>query len=294
MPTPPDAILIAGPTASGKSAFALELAERVGGTIINADSMQVYRDLRVLTARPSPKDERQVPHRLYGHLDGATAYSAGAYAKDVAQVLQDVRDEGRVPIIVGGTGLYFKVLLEGLSPVPEIDPQIRAKWRQRGADETAEALHQELTRRDPVMAERLVPSDRQRLVRALEVIDHTGRSLAAWQEAPGEPILTGDNIEKLVIAPPRAELHTRAHHRFAAMMEEGAVDEVRQLLARKLDPNLPVMRALGVSAIAGLLDGRLDRAAAIEQGTIETRQYIKRQSTWLKKHMMSWNWSSAQ
>jgi len=295
MNTTPSAILIAGPTASGKSAVALALAERLGGTIINADSMQIYKDLRILSARPSSEDEARVPHVLYGHVDAETAYSAGHYAKDVSSALDQVLAASRVPIIVGGTGLYFKVLLEGLSPVPQIDPEIRAKWRTAGRSAEAGTLHAALATRDPEMAARLKPGDRQRIVRALEVMEQTGRSLAHWQTEPGTPVLADHcNILKVVVAPPRPVLHQRANHRFEAMMSAGAVDEVRALMARALDPRALILRALGVSPIAAWLSGQCSEDEAVARGQAETRQYVKRQTTWLRKNMMSWRWLSTQ
>lgn len=294
MSNPPSAILIAGPTASGKSALALAVAERYAGTIINADSMQIYRDLRILTARPSVEDEQRVPHRLYGHVGAETAYSAGHYAKDVQQAIESAEAADQLPIIVGGTGLYFKVLLEGLSPVPDIDPEVRRRWRLAAETETADALHGVLARRDPEMAARLLPADRQRIVRALEVMDQTGRSLATWQETPGTPLIDGDAVAKVVVLPPREILHQRADTRFENMLANGARDEVQALMARNLDPGLPAMRALGVAQISTWLDGTIDRAEALRRGQAETRQYIKRQSTWLRKNMMSWKAISTQ
>lgn len=293
MPSP-TAILIAGPTASGKSALALELAERLNGAIINADSMQVYRDLRVLTARPAVEEEARLPHRMYGHVDAAHAYSAGRYAADAERAFAAVCSEGRLPIFVGGTGLYFQVLLEGLSPVPDIPQAIRSRWRDEAADTPADALHRRLRDTDPEMAARLAPTDRQRIVRALEVVEATGCSLADWQAQPGTPLIDAKDAAKLVIAPPRAILHERANTRFAAMWDAGAVDEVRGLLARDLDPGLPAMRALGVGAIQAWLSGACAREAALEKGQTETRRYIKRQLTWLRKNMIAWKWISTQ
>ena len=294
MPDLPRAILIAGPTASGKSDLAIALAERFGGTIVNADSMQIYADLRVLTARPSSADEARVPHVLYGHMQACEAYSAGHYARDAANALAALKTQQRLPIIVGGTGLYFKVLLEGLSPVPEIDPPIRQKWRKAADVENAGALHAQLATLDPEMAARLAPGDRQRIVRALEVLEQTGRSLARWQETEGMPILASEDVAKFVVAPPRDVLHARAETRFEKMLDAGAVEEVRALLAQDLDPSLPALRALGVGPIGAWLRGEHDRKTALAQGKAETRQYIKRQSTWLKKNMMSWKQTSAQ
>lgn len=291
----PSAILIAGPTASGKSAVAMALAERFNGTIINADSMQIYQDLRVLSARPSSEDEARIPHVLYGHVAADAAYSAGHYAKDVTRALDEVRASRRLPILVGGTGLYFKVLLEGLSPVPEISPEIRTKWRRAAQTNKPGSLHAALAEIDPVMAGRLRSSDRQRIVRALEVREATGRSLADWQTQPGTPVLSNmEKLLKLVVAPPRGVLHQRADTRFEAMMEGGAVEEVRALMAQNLNPSHLILRALGVAPITAWLTGEIDRDAAVKRGQAETRQYIKRQTTWLRKNMMSWKWISTQ
>ena len=220
MPTP-RAILIAGPTASGKSGLAMALAERLGGTVINADSMQVYRDLRILTARPTAEDEARVPHALYGFVSGAEAYSAGRYAVDVASAIAEARAAGRVPIVVGGTGLYFKVLLEGLSPVPPADPLVRDFWRAQARVRPAAELHALLAARDPETAARLMPTDPQRIVRALEVLESTGRSLAEWQRAPGKPVLRERETVRLLVMPERAALDAGIEARFDAMMAGG-------------------------------------------------------------------------
>lgn len=299
MPEPmiqfPSAVLIAGPTASGKSALAMALADRINGTIINADSMQIYRDLRILSARPTVDDEERIPHALYGHVDAAASYSAGHYAKDVSRALEKVRGANRVPVIVGGTGLYFKVLLDGLSPVPAINAEIRAKWRDAGQTWDAGKLHRTLAEMDPQMAAILRPSDRQRMVRALEVKEQTGCSLAHWQGKPGTPVLHDDGtLLKLVVLPPRGVLHARANVRFEQMMARGAVNEVRALMARDLGPSSLVTRALGVRPISEWLAGKRTVESAVERGQAETRQYIKRQTTWLKSNMMSWNKTSAQ
>ena len=290
----PRAILIAGPTASGKSALAMALAERLGGSVVNADSMQIYDALRILTARPSLSDEARIPHVLYGHVQPQEAYSAGHYAKDAAHVIEGLRATDSLPVVVGGTGLYFKVLLEGLSPVPDIDPDIRNRWRSEANKISAESLHQTLARLDPVMAARLEPGDRQRIVRALEVFEHTGRSLAEWQQTGGTPVFNADEVLKLVVAPPRAVLHQRAEDRFEHMMTDGAIEEVEALTKMELDPGQPVLRALGVDPIQRWLRGEISQKDAVNQGQTETRQYIKRQTTWLKKNMMSWNWLSTQ
>lgn len=283
------AILIAGPTASGKSAAALALAEGLGGVVINADSMQVYKELRLLTARPSVEDEARVPHALYGFVPAAEAYSAGRWVEDVSAAIEGAEREGRVPIITGGTGLYFKALLEGLSPIPDIPDEIRGYWRQEAGARNAAELHSLLRERDPEMAERLRPSDPQRLVRALEVLDATGRSLAEWQEEPGTPVLREDEVLRLYVSPPRDLLYERIDARFDAMLDHGALEEVVTLAEQELDPALPAMRALGVKPLIGLIAGVLDRDEAISQAKIETRRYAKRQLTWAKGNMFSWN-----
>ena len=282
------AILIAGPTASGKSALALRLAEEAGGSIINADSMQVYRELRVLTARPSVEDEARVPHLLYGHVPAAEAYSAGRYAREAAAAIAQVRHAGRRPVIVGGTGLYFRALLQGLSPIPEVQADVRAHWRAEAQRLAPEALHAILAARDPEMAARLRPTDPQRVTRALEVLEGTGRSLAHWQDRPGEPVLAEHDALRLVVMPDREELYRRCDTRFAQMMEQGAMHEVGILAQMNLEPGLPAMRALGVAPLLQLLAGELTRQAAIETASAETRQYAKRQLTWLRSNMRSW------
>ena len=288
------AILIAGPTASGKSALAHALAERLSGTVINADSMQVYRELRILTARPSEAETAAVPYRLYGHVPGHEAYSAARYADEARSAIAEAQAAGRIPVVVGGTGLYFKALLEGLSPIPPIPPDIRTRWRDAAAEQGAAALHAVLAKRDPVMAARLRPSDPQRIVRALEVLEATGISLAAWQEMPGEPVIQLDEALPLVVSPPREVLRQRIDARFDAMIEEGATEEVRALARLGLDPDLPLMRALGVRPLMDMLAGRVSAIEAVEGAKAETRQYAKRQVTWLRSNMSAWKWQNAQ
>jgi tRNA dimethylallyltransferase len=285
-----EAILIAGPTASGKSSAAVALAARLGGTVINADSMQVYRELDVLTARPGAADLASAPHRLYGTVPAAEAYSVGRWLTDVAAAMTQARGEGRLPILVGGTGLYFKALLEGLSPVPDIPPETREHWRALAEALGAEDLHRELAARDPVMAERLLPSDPQRVSRALEVIDATGISLAAWQGTAGTPALAGDAVLKLVVAPEREPLYAGIDARFDRMVEAGALDEVAALMALDLDPALPAMRAHGVREIAAHLAGTMSLEAAATKAKTETRRYAKRQMTWIRRFMADWEW----
>jgi tRNA dimethylallyltransferase len=286
----PKAILIAGPTASGKSAAALALAERLRGTVINADSMQVYRELAILTARPTEAETSRVPHRLYGIVPAREAYSVGRWLDDAARAIGQAEGEGRVPILVGGTGLYFKALIEGLAPVPDVPPEIRKAWRERAEKLGAEALYRELEARDPVMAARLRPSDPQRLLRALEVIDATGVSLLEWQGGNTAPVLAPEAVLKLVIAPERESLYATIDARFAAMVEAGAIEEVGALIALGLDPSLPAMRAQGVRELAAYLSGRSSLEAAIARARTETRRYAKRQMTWLRRFMKDWEW----
>jgi tRNA dimethylallyltransferase len=281
-------ILIAGPTASGKSGLALALAERLGGTVVNADSMQVYRELSILTARPTVEDEARVPHALYGFASGAEAYSAGRYAADAARAVAEARAAGRVPIVVGGTGLYFKALLEGLSPIPAPRSEVRAFWRAEGARRPAVELHALLARRDPEMAARLMPTDTQRIVRALEVLESTGRSLADWQREPGRPVLAEADTVRLLLLPDRAGHGALIDARFDAMLAAGALDEVRELLALGLSTELPIMRALGVAPLAAHLAGALSLEAAAAAAKTETRQYAKRQLAWLRRNMIAW------
>jgi len=286
----PQAILIAGPTASGKSAAALALAKRLGGTVINADSMQIYRELAVLTARPEPAEMAEIPHRLYGIVSAAEAYSVGRWLEDAAASIAEATREGQAPILVGGTGLYFKALLEGLSPVPDIPSETRVLWREQSVSLGPEGLYRELQSRDPVMAARLRPSDSQRVVRALEVIDATGVSLAEWQETAGAPVLPSEAVLKLVVAPEREPLYAAADVRFDRMIEEGAIDEVRALVALQLDSGLPAMRAHGVRELAAYLAGTVTLEEAVTKAKTETRRYAKRQMTWLKRFMTDWEW----
>jgi tRNA dimethylallyltransferase len=284
----PQPILIAGPTASGKSALALAIAGRVGGAIINADSMQVYRELHILTARPSADDEARTPHRLYGHVSVLEPYSVARWLEDVAGVLEKVRVQGLRPIIVGGTGLYFKALTEGLSPLPGIPTDIRSLWRGRAKLLGPGALHDELHQRDPVMAVRLEPGDTQRITRALEVFDGTGKSLAHWQSVMGTPLVSLEASVKILVDRPRAELIARADGRFDDMIAQGAIDEVRAALALDPPADAPALRALGFQQLAGVLAGRISLETAADLSRIATRQYIKRQHTWLNRHMIAW------
>jgi tRNA dimethylallyltransferase len=286
----PSTILIAGPTASGKSAVAIALAERLGGTIINADSMQLYRELRILTARPSEAEERQAPHRLYGAVPASEAFSVGRWLEAAQAAIAEARGEGRVPILAGGTGLYFKALLEGLAPVPDIPVEVRGHWREQSERLGAEALHRELAGRDPGMAAKLRPSDPQRIVRALEVIDATGLSLSEWQGAPASPVLDADAVMKLVVAPEREPLYAAIDVRFDRMIEAGALEEVEALLALGLDDSLPAMRAHGVRELSAYLAGAGSLEDAAARAKTESRRYAKRQMTWARRYMADWEW----
>ncbi|WP_407178966.1 tRNA (adenosine(37)-N6)-dimethylallyltransferase MiaA [Bradyrhizobium sp. STM 3562] len=284
------AVLIAGPTASGKSALALDLAEKTGGIIINADSMQVYRDLRVLTARPSPEEEAAVAHRLYGYVDAAINFSAGAWVADAASALTDARAQNRVPIFVGGTGLYFKALTRGLSAVPPVPAEIREAVRARLERDGVEAMHAELVRRDPAAAERLNPRDRTRIARALEVVEATGRSLLDWHREGLPPVLPPGQFSALFLAPERDALYARIDARFEAMLKAGALEEVERLAARQLDPLLPAMKAHGVPPLLRYLKGEITLEQASDIGRADTRHYAKRQFTWFRHQLPEFAW----
>ena len=285
-----EAVLIAGPTASGKSALALALAQAAGGVVINTDSMQVYRDLRVLTARPTLEEEARVPHRLYGHVDAAVNCSAGAWVAAVAETLASVRAQGLRPIFVGGSGLYFKALTRGLSAVPPIPPEIRCEVRARLERDGVEALHTELMRRDPVSAERLNLRDRARIARALEVVEATGRSLLDWHRESQPPLLSPGTFRALFLVPERDALYARIDARFGAMLKAGALDEVARLAARRLDPLLPAMKAHGVPALIRHLNGEIALEEAAEIGRADTRHYAKRQFTWFRHQLPEFEW----
>jgi tRNA dimethylallyltransferase len=284
-----DIVLLAGPTASGKSRLALAHAEATGAWVVNADSMQVYRDLRVLTARPSLADERAAPHRLYGHVDAAVRYSAGAWLTDFAAVLAEARLQHRPLVVVGGTGLYFKVLTEGLAAMPPIPAGLRAEVLADLEGLTASEAHEHLRAINPEDAAVIRPSDRSRIVRALEVMLATGRPLAEWQRtAAQEPLLGPADARRFVLMPDRVELARRIAARADAMLTGGAMPEVTALLGRNLPPENPLMKAIGVRQIADHLAGRLSREEAADSIIVETRQYAKRQMTWFRNRMGDW------
>ncbi len=284
------ATLIAGPTASGKSARALEMARKNGGVIINADSMQVYAILSLLTARPSKDEMAKAPHRLFGHIHPAEPYSTGAWIRDVERFIQEEGLEGRPAIFVGGTGLYFRALTEGLSPMPDVPLEIREHWRARLAEEGPDQLHRLLAERDAETATRLKPSDGQRIVRALEVLESSGRPISSWQQERTVPLVDAESAEKIVLEPNRQELARRISERFDRMVASGALEEVREIGALDLDPALPAAKAIGVPELSAFLAGEISLEEASERAKAATRQYSKRQMTWFRNQMDD-NWN---
>lgn len=282
----PPALLLAGPTASGKSALALALAERFGGTVINADSMQVYRELRVITARPTEEEEARVPHRLYGVRPAAEAASVAWWRGAALAAMVEAREAGRLPILCGGTGMYFSALTQGLSDIPPIPQAARDEARRLLAEDGPAALHARLLAADPETASRLRPTDSQRIARAWEVWRGTGRGLAAWQAGGG----TGPapwHFAAIRIDPPRDALRAAIAARWATMLDGGAIEEVRALVAQGLDPALPAMRAHGVPELAAHLAGRMTLAEASARAMLNTGQYTKRQATWFRHHALA-------
>jgi len=278
-------LIVGGPTASGKSALALDLAEHFGGCVINADSMQVYRELRILTARPTPADEKRAPHRLYGVLPASERCSAGRWCDLALAEIDDARAKELLPILVGGTGLYFRSLLKGLAPVPAIPGEIRKRAAALHDEVGAEAFHSLLAERDPEGAARLHPGNTQRVLRAYEVLQATGKSLGEWQRSQPEGAGYSGNAAALVLAPPREELYAACNARAEVMASEGGIEEAEALLALELDPSLPAMKALGVREFAGYLKGEMTRDEAIDKLRQGTRRYAKRQSTWFRHQM---------
>ncbi|MEI7597867.1 MAG: tRNA (adenosine(37)-N6)-dimethylallyltransferase MiaA [Aestuariivirga sp.] len=276
------ALLIAGPTASGKSALALKKAARLNGVIINADALQVYSALRILSARPTPEEETRTPHRLYGHVGAEQPYSVASWLTEARGEMEAAWEQGLLPIVTGGTGLYFRALELGLAPVPEIPVDVRAHWRSFAGD-----LHAELLSRDPAMAAKLLPTDRQRLSRALEVVDATGRSLLDWQkDGQSQAPLRDVAVERIFIDIPRDELYARAEARFDAMLNAGALEEARALA--HLDPMLPAMKAIGLPELISHLRGEITLEAAAVNAKTATRNFIKRQLTWWRSQMVHW------
>jgi tRNA dimethylallyltransferase len=286
----PHALLIAGPTASGKSAAALALAQKWDATIVNADSMQVYRDLRALTARPSASEESLAPHALFGGIDGAVNFSAGRWLVEAGAIAADVFAQGRPVIFVGGTGLYFRALTQGFSEIPAVPEEVRARVRAEAEAFPTAALHAQLAACDSATTARLRPSDRQRILRALEVFAATGRPLASFQGARGAPLLARGQWAGLFLTPDRQALNAVIAGRFQAMLESGALEEVVALAARKLDPALPVMRAHGVPHLVAHLAGDLSLEAAAARAILDTSHYAKRQFTWARHQMPEFAW----
>jgi tRNA dimethylallyltransferase len=283
-----DAVLIAGPTASGKSALALSLAERLGGAIINTDSMQVYRELRILSARPSPADEARVPHFLYGHVPVVERYSAGRYQQEAAASFARARAERRTPIFVGGTGLYFGVLTGGLSPIPPVPQDVRDAVRERRTTMGAGPFYDAFAARDPETAASIDVNDTQRILRASAVLEATGRSLRFWQKKQGVPLLKNMKVARFVIAPARDQLRAAIEARVVRMVEGGGVAEANALAG--LDPTLPAAKALGVPQLLAHVRGQVSLEAAMSGMQAETRRYAKRQLTWFRRFMKEWKW----
>lgn len=283
-------VLIAGPTASGKSALALGLATRSGGVVINADAMQVYRPLHILTARPDDEAQAAAPHVLYGHVAADVAYSVAQWRLEAEEAIVDAWARGLLPIVVGGTGLYFTALEKGLADIPPIPDEVRSRWRQALREQGSIALHGELARRAPDHARLLRPSDSQRIVRALEVLEATGRSLIDWQRsaAAGAGLLAEAEVARCVLVPDRKVLHDRINRRFAAMVEQGALEEVRRFIALNLPADAPVYKAIGIAELARVLDGEIGLADAIVLAQARTRQFAKRQLTWFRHQMAGW------
>jgi tRNA dimethylallyltransferase len=281
-----DAILIAGTTASGKSRAALALAQRVGGVIVNTDSMQVYREPRVLTARPTDADMALVPHLLYGHVPAREAYSTGRFQSDAGHALAEVRKTRRIPIFVGGTGLYFTALTEGLSEIPMVPSGVREAVRAHLEEIGNEAFHAALALRDPELAAQLNPGDSQRMLRAFEVFEASGKPLSFWQKNAGKPVLAGLRLAKFVLEVPRPVLRERIEARFRAMFATGAMEEA--LALENLDPELPAAKIIGRRELLALHDGAMVEEQAIERAVIATRQYAKRQDTWFRNQLSGW------
>ena len=275
-------LVIAGPTASGKSGLAMRLAEELNGAVINADSMQVYQDLRVLTARPCAEDEARAPHHLYGYLDSAEACTVAAWSEAAVKTIKQIQSAGQVPIVVGGTGLYLKALMEGLSDIPDIPSEVKDASRRVRLEDGNDALYASLKDKDPEGAARLKPKDRQRILRAWEVVEATGTPLHVWQAKPIVPPLGEASFYKVLFRPPREDLYAACDGRFETMLERGALEEVAALQKRGLNPSLPAMKALGVPELAAHLRGEISREDAVTRAQQHTRNYAKRQTTWFR------------
>ncbi|MCJ8324582.1 MAG: tRNA (adenosine(37)-N6)-dimethylallyltransferase MiaA [Rhizobiales bacterium] len=281
-------ILIAGATASGKSSVAISLANKFNGVLLNADSMQVYKELRIMSARPTVAEESQAEHRLFGHMSAAEPYSVGHWLTQISAEIVDIVQQGKVPIIVGGTGLYFTSLVDGISPIPDITADIRSHWRGYEGD-----LYAELTAVDPVLAARLKPQDKQRIIRGLEVFHSSGRMLSDWQQNTALkqflPNLPGLQLHKFILQPERQYLYDRINQRFDQMLELGGVEEVKKLMSMGLPADMTALKAIGVRQINEALVGNVNMAEAIEKSKTESRRYAKRQMTWQKSNLITYN-----
>lgn len=282
------AILIHGPTASGKTALSIDLAEKLGGEVINADSMQVYKDLNVLTARPSEDELKQAPHHLFGHVDAEVRYSTGKWMEDAKRKIASIQKRGNIPIIAGGTGLYFLSLIKGLSEIPPVPEEVRAEVRNIQLTEGTHGLHARLQKVDPSSAERLERTDRQRLARAYEVWLATGKTISEFQSTRSKPVLDKDDWLGVALTPPRARLYARIDRRFEGMMMQGAMAEAEALVTRKLDPELPAMKAHGMPWLAAFIRGEMDAETAANNAKRDTRRYAKRQFTWIGRQFPFW------
>ncbi|RCL00320.1 MAG: tRNA dimethylallyltransferase [Candidatus Tokpelaia sp. JSC085] len=284
-----DIILITGPTASGKSRLGIDIARQCHGVVINADSMQIYEVLHLLTGQPNENERASIPHFLYAFVKPNVAFSTGHWLAAVRRLLQNPEIIGRTCVFVGGTGLYFRSLLGGLAKIPPIDTATHEKWRLFLQQNGIKSLYTILSERDPVLAQRLSPNDGQRMLRALEVLDSTGSSIAQWQQERREPLVDIMCTRRLVLAPERYKLMAYINARFDKIIEKGALEEVKQLRAMQLDPALPIMKAIGVRELSTYLDGHITLESAIEKAKIATRRYAKRQMTWLR-HQLDADW----
>ncbi len=283
--SPKFVLLLAGPTASGKSALAMQVAERYNGEIVNADSLQVYADLRILSSRPTKADMEKLPHHLYGHIPATKIYNVGIWQTEASKVIKDILTRGKLPIVTGGTGLYFKSLTDGLAPIPDIDLQMRDHIRARLQEEGHDALYQELMMHDAPLAARLRPHDTHRIIRGLEVYHASGKPLSYWQAQPTYPPLACDFI-KILLMPTRAWLYERCDARFFAMLHAGALDEVKAL--RHIVGDGGVKQAIGVKQLSAYLVGDMTLDDAISKAQQQTRNYAKRQMTWFRNQMVTW------